>query len=108
MKYEEALKVYSVVKNKIREKFNGSNAYETNMRLIVESSYLTLKFLVLKNTPKKPIKEKTRKYKTQPFIWVCPNCKKALPLWFDEEPNEVDAYCGCCGQHIDWSEYDKN
>lgn len=60
--------------------------------------------LVDREMPKKPIKHKTRKYKTQPFIWVCPNCDKALPLWFDEEPNEVDTYCGCCGQHLDWSE----
>lgn len=34
--------------------------------------------------------------------WECPNCEKAYEVDYDKYD-----YCPCCGQAIDWSEYEE-
>ena len=50
-----------------------------------------------KQTPKKPIHMHKNYY--------CPICKEdGWMLWDDAIPNDMDKYCGKCGQAIDWSD----
>ena len=48
-----------------------------------------------KQNPMKPMRKGKDLY--------CPNCEQWL-LWDDVIPNDVDNYCGICGQAIDWEE----
>ena len=35
--------------------------------------------------------------------YYCPICKEdGWMLWDDAIPNDIDAYCGKCGQALDW------
>ena len=37
--------------------------------------------------------------------YYCPICKEdGWMLWDDAIPNDMDKYCGKCGQAIDWSD----
>ena len=37
--------------------------------------------------------------------FYCPNCKEdGWIVWDGAEINDMDNYCGICGQRIDWSE----
>ena len=48
-----------------------------------------------KQIPKKPLHMHKNYY--------CPICKEdGWMLWDDAIPNDTDAYCGKCGQAIDW------
>ena len=48
-----------------------------------------------KQIPKKPLHMHKNYY--------CPICKKdGWMLWDDAVPNDMDKYCGKCGQAIDW------
>lgn len=48
-----------------------------------------------KQTPKKPLHMHKNYY--------CPICKEnGWMLWDDAIPNDMDKYCGKCGQAIDW------
>ena len=50
-----------------------------------------------KQIPKKPLHMHKNYY--------CPICKEdGWILWDDAIPNDMDNYCGKCGQAIDWSE----
>ena len=50
-----------------------------------------------KQIPKKPLHMHKNYY--------CPICKEdGWILWDDAIPNDMDNYCGMCGQAIDWSE----
>ena len=50
-----------------------------------------------KQVPKKPL----HMYKN----YYCPICKEdGWMLWDDAIPNDMDKYCGKCGQAIDWEE----
>ena len=50
-----------------------------------------------KQIPKKPLHIHKNYY--------CPICKEdGWILWDDAIPNDMDNYCGKCGQAIDWSE----
>ena len=50
-----------------------------------------------KQIPKKPIHMHKNYY--------CPICKEnGWMLWDDAIPNDMDKYCGKCGQAIDWEE----
>ena len=50
-----------------------------------------------KQIPKKPLHMHKNYY--------CPICKKGgWMLWDDAIPNDMDKYCGMCGQAIDWEE----
>ena len=49
-----------------------------------------------KQIPKKPLHMHKNYY--------CPVCKEdGWMLWDDAIPNDMDKYCGKCGQAIDWS-----
>ena len=48
-----------------------------------------------KQEPKKPLHEHKNYY--------CPVCKEnGWMLWDDAIPNDMDNFCGKCGQAIDW------
>ena len=48
-----------------------------------------------KQIPKKPLHMHKNYY--------CPICKEdGWMLWDDAVPNDMDEYCGICGQAIDW------
>ena len=48
-----------------------------------------------KQIPKKPLHMHKNYY--------CPICKEdGWMLWDDAIPNDMDKYCGICGQAIDW------
>ena len=48
-----------------------------------------------KQIPKKPLHMHKNYY--------CPICKEdGWILWDDAIPNDTDAYCGKCGQAVDW------
>ena len=50
-----------------------------------------------KQIPKKPLHMHKNYY--------CPICKEdGWMLWDDAIPNDMDKYCGICGQAIDWEE----
>ena len=50
-----------------------------------------------KQIPKKPLHMHKNYY--------CPICKEdGWMLWDDAIPNDMDKYCGKCGQAIDWSD----
>ena len=50
-----------------------------------------------KQIPKKPLHMHKNYY--------CPVCKEdGWILWDDAIPNDMDNYCGKCGQAIDWSD----
>lgn len=50
-----------------------------------------------KQIPKKPLHMHKNYY--------CPTCKEdGWMLWDDAVPNDMDRYCGKCGQAIDWSD----
>ena len=50
-----------------------------------------------KQIPKKPLHMHKNYY--------CPICKEdGWLLWDDAIPNDMDKYCGICGQAIDWEE----
>ena len=50
-----------------------------------------------KQIPKKPLHMHKNYY--------CPVCKEGgWILWDDAIPNDIDNYCGKCGQAIDWSD----
>ena len=50
-----------------------------------------------KQIPKKPLHMHKNYY--------CPICKEdGWMLWDDAIPNDMDKYCGMCGQAIDWEE----
>ena len=50
-----------------------------------------------KQIPKKPLHMHKNYY--------CPVCKEdGWMLWDDAIPNDMDKYCGICGQAIDWSD----
>ena len=51
--------------------------------------------------PKKPLHMHKNYY--------CPICKEdGWMLWDDAVPNDTDAYCGKCGQAIDWEGVNEN
>ena len=52
-----------------------------------------------KQIPKKPLHMHKNYY--------CPICKEdGWMLWDDAVPNDMDEYCGKCGQAIDWEDYE--
>lgn len=53
-----------------------------------------------KQMPKKPLHVHKNHY--------CPICKEdGWMLWDDAIPNELDSYCGKCGQRLDWSDVER-
>ena len=63
---------------------------------IHEEMIATIKEALEKQMPKKPLHLHKNYY--------CPVCKEdGWMLWDDAIPNDMDKYCGKCGQAIDWS-----
>lgn len=51
---------------------------------------------IKKQIPMKPLHEHKNYY--------CPVCREnGWMLWDDAIPNDMDSFCGKCGQAIDWS-----
>lgn len=74
-------------------------------------SYIDLKELVEKETPKKPIirKEMIKLIKLcESKVTLCPNCKEELTddAGCYNDYHDVE-YCPFCGQHLDWEDEDE-
>lgn len=84
MTYEEAIKLLNSMAI-----YYGSKC----TRNAVDLAILALE----KQIPKKPLHMHKNYY--------CPICKEdGWMLWDDAVPNDMDKYCGKCGQVIDWSD----
>ena len=93
MTYEEAIKVLRFVLDPC-EYPNGerSKCYQYNLEAI-NKAISSLE----KQIPRKPLHMHKNYY--------CPICKEdGWMLWDDAIPNDMDGYCGKCGQAIDWSD----
>ena len=86
MTYEEAIKILTELKPIPIDGF----------KIIAEAYDLAIDALV-KQIPKKPLHMHKNYY--------CPSCKEDGWMWWDDAiPNDMDKYCGICGQAIDWSD----
>ena len=85
--------------NKYKEAFNAiANSIKCGERVsegLVDGMY-TIRELVDKATPKKPMLNKENKSNIIEFI--CPTCGEVTRTNFPRN------YCGECGQHLDWNE----
>ena len=85
MTYEEAIKHFKALQKRYTKEHNGQMCEKVN---------LTLEALE-KQIPKKPLHMHKNYY--------CPICKEdGWMLWDDAIPNDMNKYCGKCGQAIDW------
>ena len=97
MTYEEAISI--LTKDRALCLFNpwtgGDVPLNEDCRMSAEAMNLAIKALE-KQIPKKPLHMHKNYY--------CPICKEdGWMLWDDAVPNDMDEYCGKCGQAIDWS-----
>ena len=84
MKYEEAIKILTELKP---IPIDGSKTIAEAYDLAIEA--------LEKQMQKKPLHMHKNYY--------CPICKEdGWMLWDDAVPNDMDKYCGMCGQAIDW------
>lgn len=68
--------------------------YCQEMSYVIKALEMAIEALK-KQIPKKPLHMHKNYY--------CPICKEdGWMLWDDAIPNDTDAYCGKCGQAIDW------
>ena len=83
MTYEEATeRIECILKNN-----SFTKADKNALKLAIEA--------LEKQIPKKPLHMHKNYY--------CPICKEdGWMLWDDAIPNDMDKYCGMCGQAIDW------
>ena len=87
MKYEEAIKHFKSLQKRYTKEHNGRMCEKVNLALEA----------LEKQIPKKPLHMHKNYY--------CPICKEdGWMLWDDAIPNDMDKYCGKCGQAIDWEE----
>ena len=85
MKYEEAIKHFKSLQKRYTKEHNGRMCEKVNLALEA----------LEKQIPKKPLHMHKNYY--------CPICKEdGWMLWDDAIPNDMDKYCGKCGQAIDW------
>ena len=85
MKYEEAIKHFKSLQKRYTKEHNGRMCEKVNLALEA----------LEKQVPKKPLHMHKNYY--------CPICKEdGWMLWDDAIPNDMDEYCGKCGQAIDW------
>ena len=86
MTYEEAIKHFKSLQKRYTKEHNGRMCEKVNLALEALD----------KQIPKKPLHMHKNYY--------CPVCKEdGWLLWDDAVPNDMDKYCGMCGQAIDWS-----
>ena len=84
MTYEEAIKQLNSVTI-----YHNGKCIRTAINIAIEA--------LDKQIPKKPLHMHKNYY--------CPICKEdGWMLWDDAIPNDMDEYCGKCGQAIDWSD----
>ena len=87
MSYEEAIKQFESLQKRYTKEHNGRMCEKVNLALEA----------LEKQIPKKPLHMHKNYY--------CPICKEdGWMLWDDAIPNDMDKYCGKCGQAIDWSD----
>ena len=87
MTYEEAIKHFKSLQKRYTKEHNGRMCEKVNLALEA----------LEKQIPKKPLHMHKNYY--------CPICKEdGWMLWDDAIPNDMDKYCGKCGQAIDWKE----
>ena len=87
MKYEEAIKHFKSLQKRYTKEHNGRMCEKVNLALEA----------LEKQIPKKPLHMHKNYY--------CPICKEdGWMMWDDAIPNDMDKYCGMCGQAIDWSD----
>ena len=89
MTYEEAIKNINALNAVCGQKGLYDAEFENALALAIEA--------LEKQIPKKPLHMHKNYY--------CPICKEdGWMLWDDAIPNDMDEYCGKCGQAIDWSD----
>lgn len=87
MTYEEAIKHINALNSVCDQK----GLYDAEFESALAFAILALE----KQIPKKPLHMHKNYY--------CPICKEdGWMLWDDAIPNDMDEYCGKCGQAIDW------
>ena len=96
MTYEEAISI--LAKDRALCLFNPWTGEDVPLnedcRMSAEAMKLAIEALE-KQVSKKPLHIHKNYY--------CPICKEdGLMLWDDAVPNDMDEYCGKCGQAIDW------
>ena len=85
MTYKEAIKHFKSLQKRYTKEHNGRMCEKINLALEA----------LEKQIPKKPLHMHKNYY--------CPICKEdGWMLWDDAIPNDMDKYCGICGQAIDW------
>ena len=91
MKYEEAIGILTY-QALVLERASSKSTLE---RSRIEALNKAIE-AIEKQIPKKPLHMHKNYY--------CPICKEdGWMLWDDAVPNDMDKYCGICGQAIDWS-----
>ena len=89
MTHEEAIKNINALNAVCGQKDLYDAEFESALSLAIEA--------LEKQIPKKPLHMHKNYY--------CPICKEdRWMLWDDAIPNDMDKYCGKCGQAIDWSD----
>ena len=87
MTYEETIKHFKALQKRYTKEHNGRMCEKVNLAIIA----------LEKQIPKKPLHMHKNYY--------CPICKEdGWMLWDDAIPNDMDKYCGICGQAIDWED----
>ena len=87
MTYEEAIKNINALNAVCGQKGLYDAEFESALALAISA--------LEKQIPKKPLHMHKNYY--------CPICKEdGWMLWDDAVPNDMDKYCGTCGQAIDW------
>lgn len=89
MTYEEAIKNINALNAVCGQKYLYDAEFENALALAIDA--------LEKQIPKKPLHMHKNYY--------CPICKEdGWMLWDDAIPNDMDKYCGKCGQAIDWED----
>ena len=89
MIYEEAIKNINAFNAVCGQKDIYDAEFENALALAIDA--------LRKQIPKKPLHMHKNYY--------CPICKEdGWILWDDAVPNDMDKYCGKCGQALDWKE----
>ena len=92
MKYEEAIGILTY-QALVLERASGKSTLERSRIEALSKAVEAIE----KQIPKKPLHMHKNYY--------CPICKEdGWILWDDATPNDMDNYCGKCGQAIDWSD----
>ena len=92
MKYEKAIDILTY-QALVLGRASGKSTLERNRIEALNKAVEAIE----KQIPKKPLHMHKNYY--------CPVCKEdGWMLWDDAVPNDMDNYCGICGQAIDWSD----